>query len=493
MATERDFRIVFEEDGYPRELINSLDRERAVREGALTSDMEVTVYRADAPPGVFKVGDIEEMKSLFGPKEPAASPPAEPARPAPAPPPPSPSSFAAADAVSIPAKASPPPGKGEGFWGRNSVADSGAGAVTGRSAGATSRAPAVAAAEPAGEEEVAPVPPSSEPGKYTFLWVLLGIMIVLYLLGTCSTQTRKVDADTSVRPANDALLGNDVSAVGPVEETGPAEVTSAELASSQTRYAVRETNVRRRPTTASPMVGKLDRGASVMGVMVPGVDPEHRWFKITSGEFTGYFVSADANVSDTARPSLDTSFAGGKAVYHYAPLYAEPDRSARILEYAKPGTTLNVVGAVSNGLAEVSLRSGAIAYVDQAAFEAVADPQENFDEGSTEASSKDSTSLPRFVDHSRPAALQNRDFISASDYPAKSLRENDTGTVGFRVEVTATGFPGKCRVTRSSGHERLDRATCRLVMERARFDPARDVTGEPMAGLYEGSFTWRLD
>jgi TonB family protein len=265
------------------------------------------------------------------------------------------------------------------------------------------------------------------------------------------------------------------------------------MASSVTRYAVRETNVRQRPTTSSPVVGKLARGASVMGVVVPGVDPEHRWFKITSGDFTGYFVSADANVSDMARPSLDTSFAGGKAVYRYAALYAEPDRASRILEYAKPGTTLSVVGAVSDGLAEVSLRSGAIAYVEQTAFEAPADAEEDYNEAPAEVSSKDSTSSPRFVDLSRPASLQNRDFISASDYPAKSLRENDTGTVGFRVEVSAQGFPGKCRVIRSSGHERLDRATCRLVEERARFDPARDVSGEPMPGLYVGSFTWRLD
>jgi TonB family protein len=489
MGTEHDFRIVFEEDGYPRELINSADRERAVREETLTPDMEVTVYRAGAPPGVFRARDIEELKPLFGLDQPVATPPDEPASPAPAPSPPP--ARPSRPAAPIKASVAYPPGKRDGFWSRDSIGDPAPGAVAGRAA-ATGRPSASTMAEPAGEEGPAPAPPSPDPGKFTGLWVLLGVMAVLLLIATCSTRTPKVDSGAPVAPAGDALPANDVSVVGPVEETGPAEVTSEEMANSETRYAVRETNVRQRPTSASPTVGKLDRGAAVTGVAVPGIDPEHRWFKITSGEFAGYFVSADANVSGMARPPLDSSFAGGHLVYRSSPLYAEPDRASRILDYAKPGTTLTVVGGVADGLAEVSLRSGAIAYVELGAFEAAADRQEDFNEPAA-VLSKDPASSPRVVDLSRPAALQNRDFISASDYPAKSLRENDTGTVGFRVEVSAQGFPGKCRVIRSSGHDRLDRATCKLVEERARFDPARDVGGEPMSGLYEGGFTWRLD
>jgi trigger factor len=73
VATDHDFRIVFEEGGYPRELIDAAERAKAVREGALTPDIDVTVYRADAAPGVFKARDIEELKSLFE----AAKPPAD--------------------------------------------------------------------------------------------------------------------------------------------------------------------------------------------------------------------------------------------------------------------------------------------------------------------------------------------------------------------------------------------------------------------------------
>lgn len=483
MATEHDFRIVFEEDGYPRELINAAERARAVREEALTPDMDVTVYRANAAPGVFKARDIAELKPLFGLDPPVTPPPPPvPAREAPAPTPPI--------AEHEPARVAAPPTTGPSPRDHDWIANSPvAPAETGQRLW-----PA-----PAEEEErpdpvdPAPSPAAREPGKYTFMWVLIGIILLLYLVSNCSFKP-SVETSTPVENKGDkALLGNGVTALAPAEETGPAEVTAAEMASSATRYAVRETNVRQQPTAASPAIGKLARGDAVAGVGVPGVNPDHRWFKITSGEFAGYFVSADANISEAERPQLDTSFAGSRSVRRYAPLYVEADRSSRILEYAEPGTSLSVVGAVADGLAEVSLKSGAIAYVEQAAFEAPADPEAASDEMPSDAPKNSSAFPAQPSDLSRPATLQNKGLILQSDYPAESLKNNDSGTVSFRVEVTETGRPGRCRITRSSGHGRLDRATCRLVEERARFDPARDSSGEPMPGLFEASYTWRRD
>jgi hypothetical protein len=60
-----DLRIVFEEDGYPRELIDARDRERAVRSEALSPDTVVTVYRRGAMPVASKAGDVAELRSLF--------------------------------------------------------------------------------------------------------------------------------------------------------------------------------------------------------------------------------------------------------------------------------------------------------------------------------------------------------------------------------------------------------------------------------------------
>ena len=489
MATEHDFRIVFEEDGYPRELINAAERARAVREGALTPEMNVTVYRAGATPGVFKARDIAELKPLFEvdppapPPEPEPEP--EPAREAPAPPP-----VPERDAPSaVPPAAPPPPPASD--WIANHPAPP---APAGQPLWPSPTAQKQKQEEPPPiSNDSAPSPPVREPGKYTFMWVLIGIILTLYLLATC-TGTPTVETNRSGDyTKDDALLGNDVAPAARVDESGPAKITAADMSSSVTRYAVRETNIRQRPTAESSAVGKLARGAAVSGVEVPGIDPKHRWFKITSGDFAGYFVSADANISEAARPQIDTGVAGSRPVRRYAPLYAEADRSSRILQYAEPGTSLTVVGSVADGLAEVSLRSGAIAYVEQSAFEVPADPEADSAEMPVEDPKNSSPSQPRQVDLSRPATLQNKDIITESDYPAKSLRKGDTGTVSFRVEVTATGRAGRCRITRSSGHDRLDRTTCRLIEERARFDPARDSSGEAMPGLFEGSFAWRLN
>lgn len=489
MARDQDFRIVFEEDGYPRELINAADRAKAVREEALTPDMNVTVYRANAAPGVFKARDIAELKPLFGldPPDPPPPPPPQPALEVPAPVPPEPADEPAPAAAPAPAPPAERPGTSNHDW----IADGPASS----SGGPEQRlwpTPAEAEEGP-GPANQAPPAAAPEPGRYTFMWVLIAIILLLYLVSTCSNEPSvKTGAPANYTP-DEPLLGNDAAAEASAADTGPAEVTAAERANSVIRYAVRETNVRQRATTASPVMGKVARGTAVSGVEVPGVDPEHRWFKIISGEFAGYFVSADANISETERPQIDTSFAGPRPVRRHAPLYVEADRASRVLEYVQPGTTLSVVGAVADGLTEVSLKSGAIAYVEQDAFDAPPEEEAAPAETPEEAQNDSSAYSQQPSETSRGPILRNKDLISESDYPDESLRDNETGRVGFRVIVTSDGRVGSCRITRSSGYERLDRATCRLIERRARFDPARDSSGEPVRGWFEGSYTWRVD
>lgn len=59
------FRIVFEEDGYPRELVGPEDWARAVSQGALTPDMEITLYRQGESPSVRKAAAVDELRALF--------------------------------------------------------------------------------------------------------------------------------------------------------------------------------------------------------------------------------------------------------------------------------------------------------------------------------------------------------------------------------------------------------------------------------------------
>ncbi|WP_440980150.1 TonB family protein [Sphingomonas pseudosanguinis] len=58
------------------------------------------------------------------------------------------------------------------------------------------------------------------------------------------------------------------------------------------------------------------------------------------------------------------------------------------------------------------------------------------------------------------------------------------GRVRVAVLVDNTGEPRRCVVLQSSGEALLDQSTCRLMLEKARFDPARNRKGRAVAGVY---------
>lgn len=77
-------------------------------------------------------------------------------------------------------------------------------------------------------------------------------------------------------------------------------------------------------------------------------------------------------------------------------------------------------------------------------------------------------------------------------YPKGSLANNEQGTVHYRVKIDSRGVPKQCEVTQSSGFERLDMATCNLLMSRARFTPGRDARGKASRSTYDGRVVWRI-
>jgi hypothetical protein len=50
-----------------------------------------------------------------------------------------------------------------------------------------------------------------------------------------------------------------------------------------------------------------------------------------------------------------------------------------------------------------------------------------------------------------------------------------------------------CKIVMSSGSASLDAQTCRIIQQRARFSPARDAQGKPIAGKVFQRVTWRLE
>jgi TonB family protein len=83
-------------------------------------------------------------------------------------------------------------------------------------------------------------------------------------------------------------------------------------------------------------------------------------------------------------------------------------------------------------------------------------------------------------------------LFSDEDYPAAAVRNHEQGPVAFSLSVGADGTPTACSVTGSSGSAILDSTTCRLLMIRAHFEPARDSRGRPTTDTVAGRIVWRL-
>jgi protein TonB len=67
------------------------------------------------------------------------------------------------------------------------------------------------------------------------------------------------------------------------------------------------------------------------------------------------------------------------------------------------------------------------------------------------------------------------------DYPADAVRNEEEGTVRVRLSVGTDGRVTGCTVVGSSGSSSLDRATCSVLQRKARFTPAKDQNGNPIA------------
>jgi protein TonB len=85
-----------------------------------------------------------------------------------------------------------------------------------------------------------------------------------------------------------------------------------------------------------------------------------------------------------------------------------------------------------------------------------------------------------------------RGSITDRDYPEAAYDRRISGTVFLRFVVDPTGRVSECTVTRSSGSRELDATTCRLILGRFRYRPARDAEGNPIVSVVRGEHQWEV-
>jgi TonB family protein len=81
-------------------------------------------------------------------------------------------------------------------------------------------------------------------------------------------------------------------------------------------------------------------------------------------------------------------------------------------------------------------------------------------------------------------------LISPEDYPASLAGRPPAGPVSVLLTVGPIGRVVRCDVLRSSGAAALDAATCRLMVSRARFEPAHDAKGGATQGGIAITMAW---
>lgn len=84
-------------------------------------------------------------------------------------------------------------------------------------------------------------------------------------------------------------------------------------------------------------------------------------------------------------------------------------------------------------------------------------------------------------------------WVTSDDYPVIAMLLEESGRSTFQAEVDPAGRVSDCKTVVSSGFDRLDELTCKLVTRRARFTPALDASGAPMAGRYTMAVRWEID
>lgn len=77
-------------------------------------------------------------------------------------------------------------------------------------------------------------------------------------------------------------------------------------------------------------------------------------------------------------------------------------------------------------------------------------------------------------------------------YPHNLLRQGEQAYVRIRLNVTPEGRASDCNVQTRLNNEEFDTLACELMLEHARFEPALDRNGDPIASYWLTSVIYRI-
>jgi hypothetical protein len=81
-------------------------------------------------------------------------------------------------------------------------------------------------------------------------------------------------------------------------------------------------------------------------------------------------------------------------------------------------------------------------------------------------------------------------WLLPDDFPKGPLFQGASAIVQFRLMVGADGIPTECHIQQATKSPEFTKLTCDLLVKRARFTPALDSGGKPVASYYISSVRW---
>ncbi len=82
--------------------------------------------------------------------------------------------------------------------------------------------------------------------------------------------------------------------------------------------------------------------------------------------------------------------------------------------------------------------------------------------------------------------------ISSADYPPAAIAAHQVGTVVAAYRIAPDGTVAKCDIAQASGSDALDTRSCEIILQRFRFNPARNAAGDAIEEWRTQKISWKL-
>jgi TonB family protein len=100
---------------------------------------------------------------------------------------------------------------------------------------------------------------------------------------------------------------------------------------------------------------------------------------------------------------------------------------------------------------------------------------------------------PVVVTEAKPTTGDLRKIFTSDDYPDEAMSRDTEGNAQFLILVSEKGAVSNCYVAKPSGSPALDGMGCQVIMQRAKFAPAKDKDGKPIrSAVLTPPIIWRI-